>query len=74
MKRWSSEGNEKRRLLSRVCPVEGEIAEGEAKERPRTPENPDLLRERPETFDARAKTGHIRQESLSKVYFNLPNA
>lgn len=60
MKRWSSEGNETRRLLSRVWPVEGEIAEGGAKDRPRIPENPVLLRERPETFDARAKIPHVR--------------
>ena len=58
MKRWSSEGNETRRLLSRVWPVEGDIAEEEAKERPRIPEKPVLLRIRPETFDARAKAVH----------------
>lgn len=55
MKRWSSEGNETRRLLRRDWPVEGDIAEEEAKERPRIPEKPDLLRARPETVDARAK-------------------
>ena len=60
MKRCSSEGNETRRLLSRVWPAEGDIAEGEAKERPRIPENPEPLRERPETFDASAKTAGVR--------------
>jgi hypothetical protein len=57
MKRWSSDDNETRRLLSRVWPVDGDTAEGE---RPRIPEKPFLLRERPETFDARAKTAQVR--------------
>jgi len=64
MKRWSSEGNAERVLLSRVWPVEGDIAEGEAKDRPRIPEKPVLLRGRPETFDTRAKIVHVRLEWL----------
>ena len=56
----SSEGSETRRLLSTVWPAEGDIAEGDAKERPRIPEKPELLRERPETFDASAEIAHVR--------------
>ena len=53
-----------RSLLSRVWPAEGDIVEGEAKERPRTPENPELLREKPDTFDARAKMARVSLEWL----------